>query len=115
MDEQIKQAFIQYLQQKSGAQTEEEFQNYVQSLGEEGIQQAYQEFIQLLQQQQVQSAKFGAKLNYIKYLRGQCPEGTESYYLKNGGHICRKCASKVVSASTGNVITDFKLQRKRRK
>lgn len=112
MDEQVKQAFIQYLQQKSGAQSEEEFQSYLQELGEEGIQQAYQEFMQLLQQQQVQSAKFGAKLNYIKFLRGQCPDGSTPQYFKQGGHICKKCASQVITAQEGSPVEVFRVIRK---
>lgn len=91
MDEQIQQAFMQYLQQKSGAKTEQEFEQYVKNLGEEGLKKEYQEFIQELQQQQVQAAKFGAKLNYIERLRGVCPEGSQMVYYKMGGRICKKC------------------------
>ena len=63
-------------------------------MGQEGIQQAYQQFMQEIQQQQAQKAKFGAKLNYIKGLNGQCPEGTEMQYFKEGGNICKKCVAK---------------------
>lgn len=63
-------------------------------MGQEGIQQAYQQFMQEMQQQQAQKAKFGAKLNYIKGLNGQCPEGTEMQYFKEGGNICKKCVAK---------------------
>ena len=39
------------------------------------IAQMIQAVVQQMQQQQVQAAKFGAKLNYIRQLRGLCPEG----------------------------------------
>lgn len=42
----------------------------------------------------VQSAANGAKLNYIKSLRGECPEGYELGYFKQGGQICAKCVEK---------------------
>lgn len=111
MDEQIKQAFLQYLQEKSGASTEQEFQTYLKQLGEEGIQQAYQEFLQAMQEQQVQAAKFGAKLNYIRSLRGLCPDGSTPKFFKEGGRICKKCASKVITAKQGNPIEEFKASR----
>jgi hypothetical protein len=43
---------------------------------------------------QAQSARFGAKLNYIKYLKGQCPDGFEMQSFKKGGAICKKCVKK---------------------
>nr|DAR76662.1 MAG TPA: hypothetical protein [Caudoviricetes sp.]DAS12176.1 MAG TPA: hypothetical protein [Caudoviricetes sp.] len=36
-------------------------------------------------------AKLGAKLNYIKQIKGECPEGTYKYYFKAGGRICSAC------------------------
>lgn len=106
MDEQqLQEMFIQYLAQKSGAQNEQELNQYIQSLGEEGLQQAYAEFMQLVQQQQggqsmmsqaqpTQMARNGAKLEYINYLRGKCPEGYEIGYFKRGGHLCKTCMKK---------------------
>lgn len=38
-----------------------------------------------------QVAKNGAKLNYIKRLKGLCPEGYEMKYFKAGGKVCKKC------------------------
>ena len=37
------------------------------------------------------SAKNGAKLQYIKRLRGECPEGYEAKSYKIGGKVCKKC------------------------
>ncbi len=90
-EQQLQQAFLQYLMQKTGVQNEWQLEQVVQQLGEDGLKQAYAQFMQEMQQQQIQAAKFGAKLNYIKKLNGQCPEGMEMYYYKQGGRLCRKC------------------------
>lgn len=37
------------------------------------------------------SAKFGAKLNYIRQLNGTCPEGYQLQYFKEGGNLCKRC------------------------
>lgn len=39
---------------------------------------------------QVQMAEQGAKLEFMKQLKGICPEGTEKVYLQNGGCMCKK-------------------------
>ena len=62
--------------------------------------------MQLVQQQQVRAAKFGTKLNYIKQLRGQCPDGYDIEYYKSGGNLCKKCVKKQIE--TGDTLTDFK-------
>lgn len=105
-EQQLKEAFMQYLQQKSGAQTQQEFEAYVQQLGEEGLQQEYMQFMQLLQQQQVASRKFGGMLNYIEKLRGICPEGYEMQFFKQGGQICKKCVQKVRMSDGGDFPED---------
>ena len=116
-EQQLQQAFIQFLAQKTGAKTQQELKAAIQQLGEQGLQQAYQEFIQLLQQQQVQSAKFGAKINYVKQLRGQCPEGYEMQYYKAGGQFCKKCMKKQQEGGevSQNPIDQFKCGRKAKK
>ena len=105
-EQQLKEAFMQYLQQKSGAQTQQEFEAYVQQLGEEGLQQEYMQFMQLLQQQQVASRKFGGMLNYIEKLRGICPEGYEMQFFKQGGQICKKCVQKARMQNGGDFPED---------
>ena len=90
-EQELQQAFLQYLMQKTGAQNEQQLEQVVQQLGEDGLKQAYAQFMQEMQQQQIRAAKFGAKLNYIRKLNGQCPEGMEMYYYKQGGRLCRKC------------------------
>lgn len=49
---------------------------------------------QLAQQMMKQSAKQGAKLEYISRLRGKCPEGQELVYFAKGGKICSACMGK---------------------
>lgn len=110
---------MQYLQQKSGAQTQQEFEAYIQQLGEEGLQQEYAQFMQLLQQQQVASRKFGGMLNYIERLRGVCPEGYEMQFFKQGGQICKKCVQRAKMEDGGktpnNPIDAFRCGRKMKK
>lgn len=58
-------------------------------------------------------ARNGAKLEYIKYLRGQCPPGYEMRYFKAGGRICKKCLKKAANGGqTNDLIQDFKSKRK---
>lgn len=118
-EQELQQAFIQFLAQKTGAKTQQELEAAIQQLGEEGLKQAYAEFMQLIQQQQVQAAKFGAKINYIKKLRGQCPDGYELQYYKSGGQLCKKCIKKQVMQEGGDLpqdpIDQFKCGRKMKK
>lgn len=116
-EQELQQAFIQFLAQKTGAKTQQELESAIQQMGEEGLKQAYAEFMQIVQQQQVQAAKFGAKLDYIKKLRGQCPEGYEIQYYKVGGQICKECKKKEVelAETQKNPIDAFKCGRKMRK
>lgn len=65
------------------------------------------QIIQSVMQQmqgQAQTARMGAKLNYIKYLKGECPEGTELKYFKAGGQICKVCAKKIQQDKCGKKI-----------
>lgn len=69
-------------------------------------------------QQMSQMAKQGAKLQYIKRLRGECPEGYELKMFKAGGRICKKCMKKVEEAKHGKklggesaVVSKFKEMR----
>lgn len=118
-------AFIAYLIQVSGAQSEQELNDFIQSLGEDGLKQQYQQFIQTMQNG-TQSAKNGVKLNYIKSLRGICPEGFELGYFKEGGQICAKCVEKrekmggipfrpIQGEQGTKVVQDFKKDLKNKK
>lgn len=77
-------AFVAYLIQASGVDSEDELNDYIQDLGQEGLQKELEKFEELMTQgtEQVPAAAKGAKLNYIKSLRGQCPEGFEMQYFK---------------------------------
>ena len=43
------------------------------------------------QSNQTPAARFGAKLNYLRHLKGECPQGTHLEYFKAGGVLCKKC------------------------
>lgn len=89
----LQKLFTAFLIQQSGAKTEQELTDFIQTLGEDGVKSMYRKFIQSMQTG-TQSVKNGAKLNYIKSLRGKCPEGYELGFFKEGGKVCAKCIAK---------------------
>lgn len=60
---------------------------------------------EVAQQYGAQSAKKGAKLNYINYLRGKCPEGYEIKYYKKGGNLCKACVKKKQKCEEGSKMS----------
>ena len=74
--------------------------------------QQYSQLVQLGQQAQAQKAEKGAKLNYLKSLKGQCPDGEELVYFKKGGMLCSECQKKenkvTQSKKKMNAIEEFK-------
>lgn len=104
------------------------------SIGQEGFEQAIRgiqqmakegdgsaiQALQTLQKlmQGSQKAKLGTKLNYIHKLKGNCPEGEELVYMKQGGRVCPVCQKKAEKAKYGkelpekNAVADFKEKRK---
>lgn len=114
-------AFVAYLIQASGVENEDELNDYIQDLGQEGLQKELEKFEELMTQgtEQVPAAAKGAKLNYIKSLRGQCPDGFEMQYFKKGGVMCSQCikkaqAQKATKAEKGTkVVQDFKADMKK--
>lgn len=50
--------------------------------------------VEQVMQQQVQAARRGAKLNYLRSLKGECPDGYYKAYYKAGGQICAVCKKK---------------------
>lgn len=99
MDEQqLQQQIVQLVQaaMQGDQQATQQIQQIMQA-AQQGDQQAVQiaqmiqQVAQQMQQQQVRAAKFGAKLNYIKQLKGQCPEGYRMEYYKKGGQLCKRC------------------------
>ena len=64
-----------------------------------------------------QKAAHGAKLNYFRSLKNQCPEGEELYYYKKGGKAgcgCRKKedGGEIKKAQKGSAIDNFKNRKK---
>lgn len=96
----------------NGQMTPEQFLQQVQQLDEQKQQALLQEFQADMQRGPV-SAKLGAKLNYIKNLKGDCPEGQELVYFKKGGRFCKVCQGK----NGGNIdeVANFKKRREEKK
>lgn len=143
MEEALKQFILQVAEQM-GAQTQEQIQQVAQMIlvahasannitdQQEAIESASEmaqnnpeklisevsDYMQAAQQQEVAYAKWGAKLNYINYLRGNCPQGYEMRYFKKGGKLCKKCIAKQKAEQKkaekvkGNTIDDFKKEHK---
>ena len=125
MDEQqLQQQIVQLVQaaMQGDEQATQQIQQIMQA-AQQGDQQATQlaqmiQYVaQQMQQQQVQAAKFGAKLNYIKQLRGVCPDGYEMQYFKKGGRFCKQCVAKQKKMEQGGIapsdpIDAFKCGRK---
>ena len=121
-DQELQKAFMAFLIEDAAAQgmqiqSEQDLQAYAQQLGEEGLKAKYQEFMQKMQGGI--KAALGAKLNYIHKLKGNCPDGYEMVYMKEGGRFCPKCMQKASKAKDGkklnekkNTIKDFKEKRK---
>ena len=102
------QQIVQAAQQNPKA-LEAAVQTYQQT---QDMNQAAQVFTQAIQQQ-VQAARHGAKLQYLKSLKNQCPEGEELYYYKKGGSVGCGCKKKedggeVEKAQKGTVVKKFK-------
>lgn len=122
-EQELQKAFMAYLIEDAAAkgvqiQSEQDLQAYAQQLGEEGLKAKYQEFMQKMQGQGVKAA-LGAKLNYIRKIKGMCPDGEETYFFKEGGSIksgCKPCMAKAQKGqelkTKGNAIQDFKNKRK---
>ena len=101
MDEQLQQEIIKLVQaaMNNDEQAIQQIQQIMQA-AEQGDPQAAQiaQLIQqIIQEQQggVPKDKFGAKIEYIKRLKGICPEGQEMQFFKKGGRVCKKCMPKV--------------------
>ena len=119
MNEQIQQVIEKISQ--AVQESPETVEAAIQNGGEEGFKQV----ITSLQKGDVKSAKamiqklatrkaaHGAKLNYFRKLKNQCPEGEELYYYKKGGKAgcgCRKKenSGEIVTAKEGSAVEKFK-------
>lgn len=117
--------FIQILAAALGVTDPESLQEKLQKLGEKGREAMYSYYqqikesgadanksVELMKQAYnkitgVTMNKLGAKLNYIKRLRGECPEGYEAVKFAQGGRIkteCRKCGGNIRKAEPGGKV-----------
>lgn len=103
-----KKEFVQVLAAVMGVQDQGELEQGIKVLGEDGLKTMYETYKQVkdmgeeglkqlkstyskIMESKTTYAKLGAKLNYIKQLRGECPEGYEiEKYLAGGCVACRK-------------------------
>lgn len=103
-----KKEFVQVLAAIMGVQDQSELEQGIKALGEDGLKTMYETYKQVkdmgeeglkqlkstyskIMESKTTYAKLGAKLNYIKQLRGECPEGYEiEKYLAGGCVACRK-------------------------
>lgn len=75
--------------------------------------------LQQMSDQQAQAYRIGGIINYVKFLRGKCPEGyTMQTYFKNGGK-CKQCTPNPQAEQRNNkqedAVTAFKCGRKMKK
>ena len=128
MDE-MQQQIVQLVQaaMQGDQQANQQIEQIMQA-AQQGDQQAMQiaQMIQQVAQQMQQSARNGAKLqakvDYIKFLRGQCPDGYEMQTFRKGGAICRKCMKKAqegmetpTTVKETDPVTAYKCGRKMKK
>lgn len=66
---------------------------------EQALEQAMGQFLQ--EMQGAQKARLGAKLNYIRSLKGNAPEGMDIEYYKCGGQVKKKFIKKNACGSKG--------------
>ena len=61
-----------------------------------------------MKQQKGIKAALGSKLNYIRKIKGLCPEGEELVYMKEGGKVCPVCQKKAEKAQGGKKLEEKK-------
>lgn len=120
-EQELQKAFMAFLIEDAAAQgvqiqSEQDLKAYAEQLGEEGLKAKYQEFMQKMQGGV--KAKLGAKLNYIRKIKGNCPEGEELVYMKEGGRVCAKCMRKAQDGTKTpekpkNAVQKFKDKKKK--
>lgn len=124
MDEQTQQQLVQLVQ--AAMQGDQQAQQAVQQImqaAQQGDPQAQQlaqmiqQIAQQLQGQQTQAYRRGGVLDYLKFLRGKCPDGYEMQYFKNGGRAgCKKCQKAQEGEKVSqDPVEEFKCGRKMKK
>ena len=101
MNQQIQQQVIQLIQAAAqGDQNANKQIEQIMQAAQQGDQQAIQiaqmiqQVVEQMKQQSGIKAQLGAKLNYIRKIKGLCPEGQELVYMKEGGRMCARCMQK---------------------
>lgn len=112
---------------KMAMQGDQEAQQQIQQImqfaqqGDPGAQQVAGLIQQIIQELQGQTPakRQGGILDYLKYLRGQCPEGYEMQYFKSGGKTiqagCKKCQQASQGQKFKDEVEEFKCGRKMKK
>lgn len=98
------QAFTAYLIKILNPKDTQDFEGRVQVMSEKEIGELYKQFKSM--EQEITLAKLGAKLDYIKELRGTCPEGYEVEKFMAGG--CVKCKKKAKEGTIDNIKKEMK-------
>lgn len=123
----IEQQVVQLVQaavkgDQKATQQIEQIMQAAQQGNQEAIQiaQVIQKVVQAMQAKQGVKAQLGAKLDYINKLKGNCPNGQETYYFQDGGQVKKGCKPCMEKAKEGkkleekkkNVVSDFKEKRR---
>lgn len=94
-EEELKLAFMGYVMATKKQPKSQEEINQILTALMQLKQQNPEQYAQLVQMgQQIPANKYGAKVQYIKKLKGICPEGQELSYMAKGGKvisICKPC------------------------
>lgn len=104
-DEQSMQMMAKIAQQVGGPKGLQQLAQYAQQMGDQEGAQA----LAAIADSMTRSARYGAKLNYLKKINNTCPEGTQLTYYKVGGQICSKCEA-MAKQKTVNVMDAIKAE-----
>lgn len=88
--------FTAYLIKLFNPKNAEEFETKISELSEGDMKELYKQY-QSMGNEQITMAKLGAKVDYLKTLKGECPEGYEVEKFMAGG--CVKCKKKAMAAA----------------
>lgn len=77
--------------QKKDQKIAQAVQQVMQQSDQKELEQLGQQLEQQMQQSQSPMARFGAKLDYIKGLKNECPNGYSVHYFSKGGGISKTC------------------------
>lgn len=118
-DKQAQQQLMQFAQQAGPEQVMQIAQALAQS-GDQQSTQAAQVLAQVAQSMsgQAPSMRNGGAVTYLKYLKGECPEGYEMQIFKKGGAVCKQCIKKKQKMQEGasmSPIEEYKCGRKMKK